>query len=360
MSHKNKSNLDNNLMDNGNNGNDKKEQKFTFTAHKIIGSGSFGTVYQATIAETGETVAIKKVLQDKKYKNREHQILQIIDNENLIKLKQAFFTEGEKHEELYLNVVMEFIPETLSKLIRQYYKSKIQMPMMIVKLYSYQMFRGLAYLETIGICHRDIKPQNVLIDPTTHALKICDFGSAKKLVKGEPNIAYICSRYYRAPELIFGLTNYTNTIDVWSTGCVIAEMVLGYPIFHGESSVDQLVEIIKILGTPTKDQILEMNPEYDDFKFPNIKSTAWSKVFKNKGVTDEFIDFISNILVYEPKKRLKPLKALLHPFFDELRQENAKLPNDNKLPNLFNFSEAEIKSDPDTINKLIPDWFIKK
>ena len=70
---------------------------------------------------------------------------------------------------------------------------------------------------------------------------------------GEPNVSYICSRYYRAPELIFGNSNYTTTIDVWSVGCVIAELMLGQPIFPGESGVDQLVEIIKILGTPSRE-----------------------------------------------------------------------------------------------------------
>lgn len=87
----------------------------------------------------------------------------------------------------------------------------------------------------------------------THVLKLCDFGSAKQLVLGEPNVSYICSRYYRAPELIFGNSNYTTNIDVWSVGCVIAELMLGQPIFPGESGVDQLVEIIKILGTPSKE-----------------------------------------------------------------------------------------------------------
>lgn len=100
------------------------------------------------------------------------------------------------------------------------------------------MFRALAYLEGIIICHRDIKPQNILVDINEFILKICDFGSAKRLVKGEPNVAYICSRYYRAPELIFGATEYTNAIDVWSMGCVIAEMVIGEPVFPGESAVD--------------------------------------------------------------------------------------------------------------------------
>ena len=82
------------------------------------------------------------------------------------------------------------------------------------------------------------------------------------LFQGEPNVSYICSRYYRAPELIFGATDYTCQIDVWSAGCVLAELLLGQPIFPGDSGVDQLVEIIKILGTPTRDQIRDMNPNY--------------------------------------------------------------------------------------------------
>ena len=76
----------------------------------------------------------------------------------------------------------------------------------------YQLFRSLAYIHSLGICHRDIKPQNLLLDPESGVLKLCDFGSAKQLVRGEPNVSYICSRYYRAPELIFGATDYTSNI----------------------------------------------------------------------------------------------------------------------------------------------------
>lgn len=163
--------------------------------------------------------------------------------------------------------------------------------------------------------------------------------SAKQLVRGEPNVSYICSRYYRAPELIFGATDYTANIDIWSAGCVLAELLLGQPIFPGDSGVDQLVEIIKVrafllgvicaaklivgslvvplfigacrrwictwfvlfqyflwithssleywsypyiysqvLGTPTREQIREMNPNYTEFKFPQIKAHPWTKV----------------------------------------------------------------------------------
>ena len=333
-----------------------QENNYTYTATQVIGSGSFGVVYQAIIVETGEVVAIKKVLQDKRYKNRELEIIKDLNHCNVVRLKNAFFTSGEKPEEMYLNAVMEFIPETLSRIIRQYAKSKSQMPLLLVKLYAYQMLRALAYIHSVGVCHRDIKPQNILVDPNTQVLKLCDFGSAKRLVKGEPNVAYICSRYYRAPELIFGATDYTNEIDVWSIGCVIAELVLGRPIFPGESAVDQLVEIIKILGTPTKTQVLVMNPEYKEYKFPAIKPYPWAKLFKNcKNINNEFMDLISKLLVYEPNLRLTPLKALLHPFFDELRDENTLLPNGNQLPKeLFKFSEEEYNSDPSSVEKLTP------
>ena len=262
---------DNNSSNNLSNNNSKKESNYTYTATCVIGSGSFGVVYQATVSETSEVVAIKKVFQDKRYKNRELSIMKELDHPNIVKLRHYFYTPGETSDDVYLNCVMDFIPDTLSRIIRQYYKSKSTMPKLVVKLYSFQLIKSLNYIHLLGICHRDIKPQNVLVDPGNFILKLCDFGSAKKLIKGEPNIAYICSRYYRAPELIFGATDYNPQVDVWSTGCVIAEMILGAPVFPGDSASDQLVEIIKMLGTPTKDQILAMNNEATEFKFPKIK-----------------------------------------------------------------------------------------
>lgn len=337
------------------------KNNFTYTATQIIGSGSFGVVYQATVSETTEVVAIKKVFQDKRYKNRELQIMKELSHPNIIRLRHFFYTPGEKPDELYLNCVMDYVPDTLSRLIRQYYKSKTQMPMKIVKLYAYQMLKGLSYLHTLGICHRDMKPQNVLVDTQSHVLKLCDFGSAKKLIKGEPNISYICSRYYRAPELIFGATEYTTQVDVWAAGCVIAEMILGQPVFPGESASDQLVEIIKILGTPNKKQIQAMNPESTEFKFPQIKPYPWEKIFRNRSVNDQFIDLLQTLLVYDPNIRAKPLRALLHPFFDELREQECRLPNGKEIPkDLFEFTKEDWQSDKETVEKLIPKWYTKQ
>ncbi|XP_026384354.1 shaggy-related protein kinase delta-like [Papaver somniferum] len=207
--------------------NGQSRQNISYIAEHVVGTGSFGVVFQAKCRETGEIVAIKKVLQDKRYKNRELQILQMLDHPNIVALKRNFFSTTNK-EELYLNLVLEFVPETVYRVAKHHTRMNQRMPLIYVKLYTYQICRSLAYIHNcIGICHRDIKPQNLLVNPHTHQLKICDFGSAKVLVKGEPNISYICSRYYRAPELIFGATEYTTAIDLWSTGCVMAELLLG-------------------------------------------------------------------------------------------------------------------------------------
>lgn len=205
-----------------------------------------------------------------------------------------------------------------------------------------------------GVCHRDLKPQNVLVDPVTHQVKICDFGSAKVLVRGEANISYICSRFYRAPELIFGATEYTTSIDIWSAGCVLAELLLGQPLFPGENAVGQLVEVIKVLGTPTREEIRCMNPNYNDFRFPQIKAHPWHKVF-HKRMPPEAIDLTSRLLQYSPNLRCTALEACAHPFFDELREPNARLPNGRPLPPLFNFKQELSGASPDLINKLIPD-----
>lgn len=94
-------------------------------------------------------------------------------------MRQSFYTNGDKPDEVYLNVVMDYIPETLNKVMKTYLKMKQMVPPLLVKMYSYQLMRSLAYIHAIGICHRDIKPHNVLVDTSSHILKLCDFGSAK-------------------------------------------------------------------------------------------------------------------------------------------------------------------------------------
>ena len=156
--------------------------------------------------------------------------MRIVRHPNIVELKAFYYSNGDRvreldnlmgvqtaliaaqKDEVYLNLVLEFVPETVYRASRHFNKLKTTMPILEVKLYIYQLFRSLAYIHSQGICHRDIKPQNLLLDPQSGVLKLCDFGSAKILVENEPNVSYICSRYYRAPELIFGATNYTTKI----------------------------------------------------------------------------------------------------------------------------------------------------
>ncbi|KKY25550.1 putative glycogen synthase kinase [Phaeomoniella chlamydospora] len=352
-------------------------KEMQYTQCKIVGNGSFGVVFQTKLSPSGEDAAIKRVLQDKRFKNRELQIMRIVRHPNIVELKAFYYSNGERKDEVYLNLVLEFVPETVYRASRYFNKMKTTMPLLEVKLYIYQLFRSLAYIHSQGICHRDIKPQNLLLDPNTGILKLCDFGSAKILVENEPNVSYICSRYYRAPELIFGATNYTTKIDVWSTGCVMAELMLGQPLFPGESGIDQLVEIIKVLGTPTRDQIRTMNPNYMEHKFPQIKPHPFNKVKTPGSHTGEVpevdlkkvfrkapenaIDLISALLEYTPPQRLSAIQAMCHPFFDELRDPNTKLPDSRhpnnaakNLPNLFDFTRHELSIAPEMNSKLVP------
>jgi len=130
-------------------------------------------------------------------------------------------------------------------------------------------------------------------------------------------------------------------------------LLLGQPIFPGDSGVDQLVEIIKVLGTPTREQIREMNQHYTEFKFPQIKPHPWSKVFRSK-IPAEAISLTSKLLEYTPSSRVCPLDACSHPFFEELRYPHVRLPSGRELPPLFNFSAEEIAVKPAVIQKLVP------
>lgn len=335
--------------------------KKMYSADRVIGNGSFGIVYQATCNNTGETVAIKKVLQDRRYKNRELQIMKIVSHPNIVEVRDCFYSKG-RNRDVYLNLVMEYIPETVYQTIRQHSKACITIPYIYTKLYCYQICRAIAYCHSSGICHRDIKPQNLLLDPGSHIVKLCDFGSAKILKKDEANVSYICSRYYRSPELIFESTNYNTQIDTWSLGCVFAECYLGSPLFQGGSAVDQLVEIIKVLGVPSKEEVLAMNPNYDKFVFPqDLPPLSWEKVFSNVSDEDnpmppEAINLLQQFLQYNPKLRITPFQALADPFFDEIRAEEVPLPNEKPLPPLFNFTEEEQKKmkDLNLYEKMVP------
>lgn len=342
------------------------EPQCTYNAERVIGNGTFGIVYSAHIVETDETVAIKKVFVDRRYRNRELQVWKDMHHPNIVTLKHAFYTSGESTDELYLNMVMEYVPETVYCVMKRFGKQKQPMPKVLIQLYSYQACRALAHLHASSVVHRDIKPQNLLVDASRgHVLKLCDFGSAARLQGPQrPSlVAYICSRYYRAPELIFGSTTYTTSVDLWSIGCVLAEMIrgAGRPLFPGENGVDQLVEIVKVLGSPSMESILAMNPQYLNFAFPAVAPSSWSTVFrKNAGA--EFMPLLADFLQYNPEARVPPLEACANACFDYLRDERGRCPDGQPLPqDLFNLTGRELRTcPPELFERLVPAWHVAR
>ena len=187
---------------------------------------------------------------------------------------------------------------------------------------------ALAYLHSNNIVHRDIKPENILWDPRSNQIKICDFESAKEPIVGKTNIAYICSRYYRAPELSYEAKYYSSAVDIWSAGCVMAEILPGHPLFAGQNSFDQLIEIMKVLGTPSPSDLVAMNPDYNScpFPFPQIKKRDAIRGIQSSLRHQQcrllpiiqWFHLIVSMLTYNPSKRITALQMMEHPFFDHM------------------------------------------
>lgn len=297
---------------------------------KVCGQGAFGVVYLAQTLDLNY-VAIKKVLQDPRYKNREIDIMKELNHENIVKLISHFLLTVRKPNDVYLHLVMEYIPSTWHRFNISYRNKKKYPPILYTKLFAFQMFAGLHYIHSKGIIHRDIKPSNMLIDADKGYLKICDFGSAKMFDPNEASVSYIASRYYRAPELLFECNYYTCSVDIWSAGCVIAESLQsGMPMFSGFSTDLQIIEIVKVLGAPTTDDFSSFHHRREiscEFYKPKML-----KEFLPDYVPEEIVDLLEHIFVYNPKKRPSALDCMKHRCFDELFEENHVLPSGNPCP----------------------------
>lgn len=294
--------------------------------------------------------AIKRVPAQTEYKSRELEILRVVHHPNIVSLRFFFDKKSSADDKVYQNLVMECLPSTLQSEIKFYRQSKYTIPYPHMKAYTFQLARAMLYLHGLGVSHRDIKPSNILVDPNTIQLKICDFGSAKKLEPNQPSVSYICSRYYRAPELIVGCSLYTTKIDIWGLGCVIAEMFLGKPIFQGTSPETQLKEIAKLLGPPPNTFFFKSNPQYRGNMYTTrlfscTVEERFRQIFSNS--PPDAIDLLMKILVYDPEQRASPRKVLVQPFFNELKNQDFKVyPRGASEPiilDLFNFSDFELE-----------------
>ncbi|KAK4883458.1 hypothetical protein RN001_006777 [Aquatica leii] len=286
----------------------------------VAGEGTYGIVYKAKDKITGKLVALKKIKLEK-FTNRgesegipstalrEISLLKGLRHSNIIELLDVIC----KPPNLYL--VFEYLEIDLKKYVDNVEK---HMSEDLIKSFLKQLLEGIGYLHMHRILHRDLKPQNILLDKEGH-IKLADFGLSRSF--SLPTRTYtheVVTLWYRAPELLLGSRVYCTAIDIWSIGCILAEMITKQPIFPGDSEIDQLYKIFKLLGTPNED-IWPGVSRLPDFqrKFPEWEIQPPSK-FVPTGNQD-IKTFIDNLLVYNPKKRITAQVALNYDFLKDIK-----------------------------------------
>ena len=216
----------------------------------VVGEGAYGVVLRCRNKENGEVVAIKKFKESdddemlRKTTLREVKLLRMLQHKNIVSLKEAF------RRKLKLYLVFEYVEKNLLEVLEEQPQG---LPPDIVKMYIYQLCLAIDWCHSHDVIHRDIKPENLLINARGHELKLCDFGFARVMgsaAESNELTDYVATRWYRAPELLLS-DRYSKEVDIWAIGCIMGELTDGEPLFPGESEIDQLFEIQKILGALT-------------------------------------------------------------------------------------------------------------
>ncbi|KAJ7684810.1 CMGC/DYRK/DYRK2 protein kinase [Mycena polygramma] len=290
-----------------------------------LGKGSFGQVLHCRDHCTGESLAIKIIRNKKRFHHQALVEIKILDNlrkwdaeekHHVIKMTEHFYFRN------HLCIAMELLSINLYELIKA--NGFVGFTTALIRRFTSQMLLSLSLMRHHRIVHCDLKPENVLLrHPAKSAIKVIDFGSS--CLEHEKIYTYIQSRFYRSPEVILGM-NYHMAIDMWSLGCILAELYTGFPIFPGENEQEQLSCIMEVLGIPDK-EFVNRSSRKKLFFDPNGAPRA---VINSKGRRrrpgtktlaqvlkcndEEFIDFISKCLVWDPERRIKPQAAMRHPF----------------------------------------------
>ena len=317
----------------------------------IVGEGAYGIVYKCLNKETNKYVAVKKFkeTQDKlvqKTMKRELAMLQMLHHENVVEFQESFVSKGNfflvfEYVEKNLLEVLEESPHGLSpKLIRSFY----------------QMCKAVDYLHKNNMIHRDVKPENLLIDEKLN-LKLCDFGFARKvkLNKNNNNVDtmtdYVATRWYRSPELLLSGGIYGPEVDYWAIGCIMGELADGNPMFPGEDEVDQLDCIIKILGN-LPENLVNMyyeNQIYNGKELLKVKKPETLEKRYLGILSPTAIDFMKGLLELDPSKRLSGENVFKHKYFSIFMKNNNN--NNNNINNNEN-NEAVINNAVNPNNNL--------
>jgi len=284
-----------------------------------VGEGTYGVVYKARSKKTSQIVALKKIRLENEDEGvpstaiREITLLKELQHPNIVGLEDVIMQENR------LLLIFEFLTMDLKKYIdsQKGKNGEGALDPGSVKSYLYQIFEGILFCHRRRIIHRDLKPQNILISKDG-VIKLADFGLARAF--GIPVRVFtheVVTLWYRAPEVLLGIQRYTTPIDVWSIGCIFAEMVTGNALFHGDSEIDQLFRIFRSLGTPT-DDVWPGVSSLPDYKpsFPSWKSNVLKSLVP--GMSEEGLDLLQKTLIYDPNKRVSAKAAILHPYFDGL------------------------------------------
>jgi serine/threonine protein kinase len=307
------------------------EQKYEIM--EAAGSGVFGTVFRARCRETQEDVALKKLNFDHdefdegmpSHVIREVSLLRDFEHPNVVRLLDVVLSENLKEYTL----VFEYIEEDLYKHMKTNYRKHGKfMPLDLVQKYAKDLMSGIHACHVRLIAHRDLKPQNILVGQD--GLKICDFGLARILPPGinKPQTHEVVTLWYRAPEILLGTSQYGVEVDMWSVGCVIAEMVAGLPIFAGDSEVGTIMKIFRLLGTPTEEVWPGIvNLENWCRQFPRWPPSNLQPLLDKRPEFGEVgTDLLRGLLWLNPSARITSRRSLKHSYFLQ-SQENISLNN---------------------------------
>jgi len=281
---------------------------------KTIGEGAYGTVYKARCTVTNRIVAMKKIKAEHEEDGvpstaiREIAVLLTADHPNIVKLLDVYCLVGGTR------LVFEFVDVNLKEHMKRH--GPCLDPTAVCDL-ELQLLQGIHYCHSHRIIHRDLKPQNILID-THGTLKIADFGMARAFSLPMPKYTHeVVTTWYRAPEILLGCQKYSISIDMWSAGCIHAEMATGSAFFRGDSEIDTVFKIFRKRGTPTEQEWPGLG-ELPDFKptFPKWTRLPWSEIRNiDSQLGPHGTSLLDQMLAYNPCKRISARQAVQHQYF---------------------------------------------